>query len=480
MSGRYLSGWHRARLVILIAALLLCGARILLADTVANRVLGQFDLVHNGVNIVTNAGVWTPNAVAVDRSIVPNRLYVADSSNHRVLGWRSIAALKNGSPADLVIGQADFLSWSSQCNNPAVTGATLCFPSGVAVDGSGNLYVVDQGNNRVLEYNDPFTTDTQPDMVFGQGGSFTSSACNKGGTITAATLCNPSGIAVDSAGNVYISDASNSRVLEFDLPLVTDTQADRVFGQNGSFNTGACNLGGVSADALCAPAAVAVDQAGDLYIEDTGNFRALEYGTPLKSASANLVFGQSDSFSARNNPCPSTPSPGALCSPKGLAVDSGGNLFISDSSFSRIQEYNDPAMTGITAPDAVFGQPDFSSALCNNGGVGAGSVCLPTGMATDADENLFLTDFGNQRMLEYLKPLATNPPNTSAGLVLGQSTLARNGSTQPSRTASTGPLLSRWISAPRPTAFNSPTPTTAGCWDGAACRRLPTARRLIW
>ena len=427
MSGRFLSGWHPVKLVVLIAALLLC-AHTLLADTAANRVLGQIDLLHNGVNIVTNVGVWTPNAVAVDRSIIPNRLYVADSGNHRVLGWRSLDELKNGAPADLVIGQADFLSWSSQCNNAAVTGSTLCFPSGVAVDGAGNLYVVDQGNNRVLEYDDPFTTGTQPELVFGQGGSFTSTACNKGAMISAATLCNPSGIAIDSAGNVYISDASNSRVLEFDLPLVTDTQADRVFGQNGRFNTGTCNNGGVSADSLCLPAAIALDKAGHLYLEDTGNFRALEYDTPLKNASANLVFGQGDSFTAANNPCASTPSPGALCSPGGIAVDSGGNLYIADRSFSRVQEYNHPVMTGITAPDAVFGQPGFSSSQCNNGGVTAGSVCLPSGLATDTDDDLYLTDFGNQRVLEYIKPLATNPPNTTAGLVLGQLTLlAQNG-----------------------------------------------------
>ncbi|HEV3112364.1 MAG TPA: NHL repeat-containing protein [Candidatus Binataceae bacterium] len=425
MSPRYLSGWRPPKLIISIAALLLC-ARMLLADTVANRVLGQVDLLHNGVNIVTNVGVWTPSAVAVDRSVTPNRLYVADSGNHRVLGWRSIDALKNGASADLVIGQADFLSWSSQCNNAAVTGATLCFPSGVAVDGAGNLYVVDQGNNRVLEYDDPFATDTQPDTVFGQGGSFTSSACNKGGTISAATLCNPSGVAVDSAGNVYISDGSNSRVLEFDMPLVTDTRADRVFGQHGPFNSGTCNSGGVSAGSLCVAAAVALDKAGDLYVEDAGNFRALEYDTPLTNAEADLVFGQGDSFTAAANPCPSPPSPGALCSPAGITVDSGGNLYIADRSFSRIQEYNRPVMTGITAPAAVFGQPGFSTGQCNNGGVGPGSVCLPSGLASDSNNDLFLADFGNQRVLEYIKPLATTPPNTIAGLVLGQFTLAQN------------------------------------------------------
>jgi sugar lactone lactonase YvrE len=253
MSPHCWLSWHWARPFVLFAALVVCDALGALAETGANRVLGQVDLTHNGVNIVTNLGVWTPQAVAVDRSVSPNRLYVADSGNHRVLGWHSIAALKNGSPADLVIGQPDFLSWSAQCNNAAVTGATLCFPSAVAVDPAGNLYVADQGNNRVLEYDDPFARDTQPDLVFGQGGSFTSSACNKGGTIGAATLCNPLGVATDSAGKLYISDTSNSRVLEYDLPLVTDV-TDRVFGQGGSFNTGGCDIGGVSADSLCTPA----------------------------------------------------------------------------------------------------------------------------------------------------------------------------------------------------------------------------------
>jgi len=427
MSKRYLSVSHAAAIFFVAAALLACLVRSPQADTGANRVLGQIDFVHNGINIVTNLGVWTPTAVAVDRSVTPNRLYVADAGNHRVLGWRSIDALKNGSPADLVIGQPDFLSWGSECNNAAVTGATLCFPSAVAVDPAGNVFVVDRGNNRVLEYDDPFNTDTLPDLVFGQGGSFTTSACNKGGLIDAATLCGPAGVAVDSTGNVYISDSSNSRVLEYDLPLATDVDADRVFGQNGFFITGKCNRVGISAASLCTPSAVTLDRSGNLYVADIGNFRALEYDSPLTNASADLVFGQGNSFTSANNSCGSAPTGGSLCTPGGLGVDDGGNLYISDTSFSRIQEYNTPVKTGVTTPNAVFGQPDFNSALCNNGGPGSGSVCLPSGMATDPAGDLFLADFGNQRVLQYLKPLSTNPPNTNADLVLGQSALKLNG-----------------------------------------------------
>ena len=251
-------------------------------DLTADRVLGQFDFTHNGTNILTNAGLSTPAAVAVDRSVVPNRLYVADMGNNRVLGWHSVDALKNGATADLVIGQQDFLSSIAQCRNAAVNGATLCSPSAIAVDGAGNLYVVDQGNNRVLEYNNPFTTDTLPDLVFGQNGSFTSSGCNLGGSITDATLCNPTGVAVDTAGNVYISDWDNSRILEYDSPLVTDTHADMVFGQGGKFNSGVCNNGGVAP-----PPSVQSRSVGGrcgrqpLYASDSFNWRVLDYNDPL-------------------------------------------------------------------------------------------------------------------------------------------------------------------------------------------------------
>ncbi len=410
-------------------AWMLAAAAAARADVVANRVLGQFDFVHNGANVLTNSGLWNPQSVAVDSSIVPNRLYVADAGNHRVLGWRSITALTNGSPADVVIGQADFLSWVSQCNNAAVTGETLCVPAGIAVDRSGNLYVVDQGNNRVLEYNTPFTSDTVPDLVFGQDGSFTSSDCNKGGIITALTLCNPNDVAVDGKGNVYIADTGNSRILEYDSPLTTDRRADRVFGQAGRFTVGICNLGGVSATSLCRPAAVAVDAGGNLYVGDNGNFRALEYNTPVASnnITAGLVFGQGNSFFSNANSCVAGASAGALCTPGGLGTDSAGNLYISDSSFSRIQEYNNPAGTRDTTPDVVFGEPDFSTALCNETTLGPGRLCLPFGLALDAAGDLFAADFGNQRMLEYEQPLATHPPNTDASLVLGQTALDLNG-----------------------------------------------------
>src|SRR5208282_5355163 len=220
-----------------------------------------------------------PSSIAIDASVIPNRLYVADTLNNRVLGWKDVTALSNDEPADLVIGQPDFDS--STCNNGGVSASSICGVSQLAVDGSGNLYVGDDGNNRVLEYNDPFAgcgsvpcVGGPANLVFGQGGSFTSNFPNNGG-INANTMAGPGGIAVDADGNLYVSDPSNQRVLEYNTPLTStaipgsgDTTADQVFGQGGSFTSNTWNNGGLSASSLSGPGRLAVDASGDLFVAD--------------------------------------------------------------------------------------------------------------------------------------------------------------------------------------------------------------------
>src|SRR5206468_9593666 len=122
--------------------------------------------------------------------------------------------------------------FSFACNNGGVRANSLCSPRGVALDGAGNLYVADTDNRRVLEYDTPFTSGTTADRVFGQGGSFTSNLCNNGG-LSANSLCSPRHVALDGAGNLYVADTDNNRVLEYDTPLNSGTTADRVFGRDG-------------------------------------------------------------------------------------------------------------------------------------------------------------------------------------------------------------------------------------------------------
>ena len=188
----------------------------LVTGTIADHVLGQQDFIKDRPNRVDQIGLNQPQAVAIDTRITPNRVYVADTTDSRVLGWNDAASFTNGAPANIVIGQPDFNSYL--CQPGKLNAKSLCYPTGVAVDGAGNLHVADQGNDRVLEYKAPITTGAAAHLVFGQGGSFTASGC---ASVSANSLCRPSAVAVDSTGNVYIADNGAGRVLKYNAPLTT-------------------------------------------------------------------------------------------------------------------------------------------------------------------------------------------------------------------------------------------------------------------
>ena len=108
--------WKLSALCLLIIAAAVATPSIAMQGD-AIVVLGQLDFASNSINTVTSASMYQPFSVAVDTSAVPNRLYVADTFNNGVLGWRDVTAFANGALAELVIGQPDFVS--SATNNPA-------------------------------------------------------------------------------------------------------------------------------------------------------------------------------------------------------------------------------------------------------------------------------------------------------------------------------------------------------------------------
>lgn len=108
----------------------------------ADLVLGQPDFNSNNATL-SQTGLNDPFEVAIDRSVSPNRIYVADSVNNRVLGWDSVAALTNGAPAELLIGSTGFSVGGDCCGEDS----NLLIPSGLAVDSQGNLYVAEETNS---------------------------------------------------------------------------------------------------------------------------------------------------------------------------------------------------------------------------------------------------------------------------------------------------------------------------------------------
>jgi len=455
----------------------------------ADQILGQPDSIHSDPNSVDIEGLHNPAGVAVDTSTTPNHLYVADWSNSRILAFHDTASFVNNAPADLVIGQPDF--YSSVCNQTGGPNErTLCNPGGLAVDKSGNLFVGDFSNSRVLEYSPPFNSGyvtNQPAFaVFGQGDSFTTGGCNSqnaGHTPLGTSLCNPSGVAISTVtGRLYVADQNNNRVLEYDPPFAVNPVAAKVFGQ-AVFTANLCNRtagsGGTNQNTLCSPSGVALDAVGNLYIADTANSRALEYNAPLVTgANATLVFGQAGSFvlGGCNDVGLNSDS---LCTPQGIGVDATGNVYIADGTNgccepnqnNRVLEYNTPLHktatpgSGDTTADRVFGQGDnFSSFSCNLGGTApsGNTLCYPWNVAFDSASNLYISDFLNNRVVEYDVPVPTPTPTPKPAAI---STTTRTPTATPTHTPIRTPTRTPThtptrtpIRTPTHTATRTPTP----------------------
>ena len=107
------SGRSRIKLAVILAAsvtLFITTLHAMSASTVAQYVLGQTDFMHSNANYITASTMSSPSGVAIDKSSTPHHLYVADTSNNRVLGWNNAASFSNDQPADLVVGAGDFQS----------------------------------------------------------------------------------------------------------------------------------------------------------------------------------------------------------------------------------------------------------------------------------------------------------------------------------------------------------------------------------
>jgi sugar lactone lactonase YvrE len=368
-------------------------------DINADGVLGQPSFSTNANSSLSllsaTNGLSSPRSVAVDHTT--GRLFVVDSSNNRVLSWPSAPAFANSQAADLVIGQGNFTTTTAG----AISAASLNGPRGVVVDAQGNLYVADYTNNRVLEFAAPLSSGMDASRVFGQA-DFVSGTAN---APSADTLDSPAEVALDSAGNLFVADYNNNRVLRYDAPF-TDTTADLVIGQPDFVTTTAA---ATSASSLDTPRSVALDAQGNLFVADNGNNRVLQYSAPLTNngMAAHKVFGQADFVSSTANAPSGTASASSLSDPRGIAVDAHGYLYVADYGNNRVLVYFDPVNAVSAAADRVFGQPDFISSIANNvpspllPGPKEYNLNSPSGLAFDAANNLYIADQKNNRVLEF-------------------------------------------------------------------------------
>jgi sugar lactone lactonase YvrE len=361
----------------------------------ANVVLGQTVFTSNGVN-TTNAAMYLPYGVAVDPTT--GKVFVSDLGNNRILRFSSAGAAISGSAAEAVLGQADFVSASAN-RGGTVAANTMNVPVGVSVDPSGRLWVVDQSNNRVLRFDNASskTNGANADGVLGQA-DFVSSAANRGGSVAANTMNVPGGVYADASGNLWVADQTNNRVLRFNNAAAKNNgdPADGVLGQAlFTTRTGATTQSGMRT------VLGVVDGSGSLFVADTSNNRVLRFdnaAAKANGANADGVLGQilfTTSVTATTQ--------SGMNSPRGVAIDNTGRLYVSDTMNNRILIFNNATARANGDPaDNVLGQTDFTTGTANTGGISASTLNAPRHVFFDDTANvLWVGDRVNHRVLRY-------------------------------------------------------------------------------
>jgi uncharacterized protein (TIGR03437 family) len=348
-----------------------------------------------------------PSAVAVD---IAGNLYVADSFNNRIRRVTPAGIIStvagSGSPGP----DGAFSGGLSGDGGPA-TAARIAQPSGVAIDGSGNLFIAEPTFNRIRKVTLLGTITT----VVGGGicsffTEFNVGFSGDGGLASAAQIACPTGVAVDAVGNYYIADTRNNRVRRVTpVGIITTVAGSGPANSVGGFGG---DGGPATAAMLSQPSAIVVDAVGNLVIADTGNNRIRK--VTVSSGIITTVAGSGPSFLGGD---PGFNGDGGLATlaqlsrPSGITVDVPGNIYIADSGNNRIRRV---APSGIITTVAGSGPAASVGGFSGDGGPAtAAQLSRPVGVAVNAAGNLFISDYANQR----IRDLSAGPAITSAGVV---------------------------------------------------------------
>lgn len=323
------------------------------------------------------ASLSHPSGVAID---LDHNVIIADSWNNRVYRLEAATGL-------LLLIAGDGAGGFGGDGGPA-TVAHLENPLGVAVDGSGNVYVADERNNRirVVDRKTGIITTVVGNGVRGFGGD--------GGAATLATLNQPAAVVIDGMGDIYIADRLNSRVRRVDAQTRVITTVAGGGSKYSLFVEGA----GATEVPLMWPTGLALDSAGHLYIADqiSGFIRVVDLETGLISTAAGGAQG-TDRF---------------LNLPAGVALDGHGNLLIADTENNRVR--NVDLATGVVTTAIGGGAPVGTG----DGGLASQArLAGPWALAVDDNGRIVVADTG-EHLVRVVDP-TTHVITTLAGDGLG-------------------------------------------------------------
>ncbi len=307
--------------------------------------------------LATSATIQNPVGVAVDST---GNLYIAATN----------CAVRSVDTSGVIHAVAGTCGGGYTGDGVAATSTELRGPSGVAIDAAGNIYISDYVNQRIRKVSTAGTITT-----------IAGGATMDGGPGALAGINNVSGVTRDASGNIYIADTNNNRIRKLDGNGVVSTYA-------GTGLSGYAGDSGAAASAqLNQPHAAAADSAGNLYIADTANNRIRKIDT---SGNITTVAGNGNCCSALGDGGAATSA--TLNAPNGVAVDSAGNLYIADTSNSRVRIVT---TAGTITTFAGTGSGGYSG---DGGAATSAQLLWPDGVALDSTGNLYVADSGNNRI----------------------------------------------------------------------------------
>jgi hypothetical protein len=272
-------------------------------------------------------------------------------------------------------------------NGPALQASLSLGPApaevvGLVVDSMGNVFFSDTGNDRVREIT---ASDHRIITVAGSGPPGHSliaqspSDVGDGGPGVNALLAQPRGLALDSAGDLFIADTGDNRIRKLDpMGLISTFAGEGTLGWTG-------DGGPPDMAELCAPEGIALDAQGDLFIADTCNARIRKVsGGVITTFAGNGTSGFSGDGLAATK--------AEFIVPLGLAVDSRDNLYVADSGNNRVRRID---LKGVITTIAGSGEVGYSG---DSRTAASAKLNLPAALAIDHSNDLYVADSGNNRM----------------------------------------------------------------------------------
>ena len=318
----------------------------------------------------TSAQLSSPSTVILDANHV---LYIADGANQRVREVSSSGTITTVAGN----GTAGFAG-----DGKAGTAAEIDGPFAVAVLSSGTFYISEVVNNLIRQVTSGDTISTVAG-VNSSGAGYS----GDGGLATAALINQPTGLAVDSAGDLYIADTGNNVIR-----LITASTGDISTFAGTGVAAGTGDGGQAGFATLNAPRGLAVDSQGNLYICDTANHRIREVNT--SGVITTIAGNGTQGFSGDGGAATSA----QLNTPYGVAVDSAGNVYIADYLNSRVRKVS---TNGVITTIAGNGSFSYSG---DGGPATSASLFFPSGVAVDSSGNVYIADNQNN-VIRKLTPV---------------------------------------------------------------------------